>query len=57
MSIKTKYKYIQDPLYGMVYLSDVEMRIIDSEAFQRLLNVRQLGYAYASARRARCRKG
>lgn len=47
MGIKAKYKYIQDPLYGMVYLSDVEMRIIDSEAFQRLLNVKQLGYAYA----------
>lgn len=40
-------KYIQDPLYGMVHLSELEMRIIDSQAFQRLLNVKQLGYAYA----------
>jgi hypothetical protein len=40
-------QYIQDPLYGMVHLSELEMRIIDSRAFQRLLNVKQLGYAYA----------
>lgn len=42
-----KKQYIQDPLYGMVHLSELEMRIIDSQAFQRLLNVKQLGYAYA----------
>lgn len=47
MGIRAKSKYIQDPLYGMVYLSDVEMRVIDSQAFQRLLSVKQLGYAYA----------
>lgn len=47
MGVRAKYKYIQDPLYGMVYLSETEMRIVDSQAFQRLLSVKQLGYAYA----------
>ncbi len=37
---------ISDPVYGTIGLSDLEMRIIDTRAFQRLRNVKHLGLAH-----------
>lgn len=38
---------IQDSLYGIVELDECERAVVDSPAFQRLLSVKQLGFAYA----------
>lgn len=37
---------IRDPVHGFVHLSDAERKILDSECFQRLRNIRQLGMSY-----------
>ncbi len=37
---------IHDPLYGLMDMSDTEIRIIDSPAFRRLHRIRQLSQAY-----------
>ena len=37
---------LRDPVHGDVYLSDEELRAIDTPEFQRLRGVRQLGAAY-----------
>lgn len=34
---------IADPIYGTVGLTEVEVEVIDTQAFQRLSNIRQLG--------------
>lgn len=39
-------KSIRDPLYGFIDLSDLELRIIDSDVFRRLLLIKQLSHAY-----------
>lgn len=39
---------VQDSLYGIIDLQDHERRVIDSPSFQRLLSVKQLGFAYAA---------
>lgn len=39
------YKQIHDPIHNTVGLSKAEIEIIDSRAFQRLRNVKQLGLA------------
>ena len=36
----------RDPLYGFIYVDDLEKKIIDSSAFQRLRNIKQLGMTY-----------
>ncbi|MDB5041688.1 MAG: superfamily phosphohydrolase [Candidatus Eremiobacteraeota bacterium] len=38
---------IQDSIHGIIELSALETYVVDSLAFQRLLNVKQLGMAYA----------
>jgi HD superfamily phosphohydrolase len=38
---------IQDSIYGIVDLNKYERRVVDSHSFQRLLSVKQLGFAYA----------
>ena len=39
-------KAIRDPLYGFIDVSDLELKIIDSEVFRRLLSIKQLSHAY-----------
>ena len=39
-------KAIRDPLYGFIDVSDLELRVIDSEVFRRLLSIKQLSHAY-----------
>ena len=40
------YKSIRDPLYGFINLSKKETEIIDTYAFRRLQNIKQLSHAY-----------
>ncbi len=37
---------IRDPIHGFIHLTDAEKSIIDSEPFQRLRNIKQLGMSY-----------
>lgn len=39
-------KAIRDPLYGFIDVSDLELQVIDSEVFRRLLSIKQLSHAY-----------
>ncbi|MBP2030091.1 HD superfamily phosphohydrolase [Methanohalophilus levihalophilus] len=39
-------KKIHDPVHGTIYLSDLETQVINSKAFQRLRNIKQLGLAH-----------
>ena len=39
-------KTIRDPLYGFIDVSDLELKIIDTEVFRRLLLIKQLSHAY-----------
>jgi uncharacterized protein len=41
-----RYKSFRDPLYGFISLSENETRLIDTEAFRRLQNIKQLSHAY-----------
>ncbi|MBC7104890.1 MAG: HD domain-containing protein, partial [Firmicutes bacterium] len=40
------YKDYRDPLYGFIRLNQQEQKIVDSRAFQRLRQIRQLGTTY-----------
>ena len=40
------HKYIRDPLYGFINLSEEETKLIDLEMFQRLQRIKQLSHAY-----------
>ena len=50
MSVAHKHyfrkKAIRDPLYGFIDVSDLEIKVIDSEVFRRLLSIKQLSHAY-----------
>lgn len=37
---------MRDPLYGFVSLSDLEIQVVDSDFFRRLLSLKQLSHAY-----------
>ena len=39
-------KRVHDPIHGTIYLSELETEIINSRAFQRLRNIKQLGLAH-----------
>lgn len=39
-------KRIIDPVHGTISLSELEMKVIDTPVFQRLRNVKQLGFAH-----------
>ncbi len=41
-----KYSEIRDPIYGYIFVSEAERKIIDTETFQRLRRIKQLGGAY-----------
>ena len=36
---------IRDPVHGAIWVTDVEKKLIDQPAFQRLRNIKQLGFA------------
>lgn len=40
------YKSIRDPLYGFVDLTETEIKLIDTPAFRRLQDIKQLSHAY-----------
>ncbi|KKM12969.1 hypothetical protein SY88_00855 [Clostridiales bacterium PH28_bin88] len=40
------YKDYRDPLNGFIGLSEAEQIIVDSEPFQRLRNIKQIGTTY-----------
>ena len=40
------HKHIRDPLYGFIDLTDDEIRVIDTAAYQRLRMIKQLSHAY-----------
>ncbi|MFQ5815435.1 MAG: HD domain-containing protein [Candidatus Hydrothermarchaeaceae archaeon] len=39
-------KVIRDPIHGDIFLTELEMRIVDSLEFQRLRRIKQLGMTY-----------
>ena len=39
-------KVIRDPLYGFINVSNLELQVIDSDVFRRLLSIKQLSHAY-----------
>ncbi len=39
------YKIINDPIYGCINLSKVEVQLLDTKAMQRLRRIRQMGFA------------
>ena len=44
MTLKTPFE-IRDPVHGLIRLTEQEMRIVDTRAFQRLRRIRQLAMA------------
>lgn len=42
----TQFRHIRDPLYGFVDLTEDEIRVVDTEAYQRLRRIKQLSHAY-----------
>ena len=44
MSLNMPYE-IRDPIHGLIRLTEQEMRIVDTQAFQRLRRIRQLAMA------------
>jgi len=41
-----KEKFIKDSIYGLIKITDPFLEIIDTEAFQRLRHIKQLGLSY-----------
>lgn len=46
MSERRRYSVVRDPVHGDIYLTDEELRLLDTPQMQRLRGVRQLGTAY-----------
>ena len=46
MSERRRYSVVRDPVHGDVFLSDEELKLLDTPQMQRLRGVRQLGTAY-----------
>lgn len=46
MSTSYNYKQITDPVHSTIGISELEAKVINSEAFQRLRSVKQLGLAH-----------
>jgi HD superfamily phosphohydrolase len=42
-SERFNFKKIYDPVHNTIGLSEIEIKIINSKAFQRLRNIKQLG--------------
>ncbi len=45
ITLDTPHKF-RDPVHGFIYVSSLEKEIIDTQAFQRLRNIRQLALTY-----------
>ncbi|CAG0886309.1 unnamed protein product [Darwinula stevensoni] len=41
-----KFKVFQDSIHGPMHLHPVSVRLIDTPEFQRLRNLKQLGFCY-----------
>jgi HD superfamily phosphohydrolase len=41
-----RHKVIRDPIHGDLYLSELEIRVVDTPEFQRLRRIRQLGTSF-----------
>src|ERR1700693_4334321 len=41
-----KFEILRDPLWNNIRVDELTLRLVDTEIFQRLRNVRQLGLAY-----------
>ena len=41
---------IQDPIHGHIALTQDELSLVDEKAFQRLRNIKQLGFSELSSR-------
>lgn len=39
------FKIINDPMYGCISLSEIEVRLLDTRAMQRLRRIRQMGFS------------
>lgn len=39
------YKIVNDPIYGCINLSKIEVQLLDTKAMQRLRRIRQMGFA------------
>lgn len=39
------YKIVNDPIYGCISLSKVEVELLDTRAMQRLRRIRQMGFS------------
>lgn len=39
------YKIINDPIYGCINLSEIEVQLLDTRSMQRLRRIRQMGFA------------
>ena len=44
--IRTKWERFRDPIHGFIYVSPLEMKIVDSVPFQRLRRVKQLALTH-----------
>ena len=44
--INFKVKFIRDPLYGFIGLTETEIKIINTKVFRRLHNIKQLSHTY-----------
>ena len=42
--IEFSYKIVNDPIYGCISLSELEVRLLDTRAMQRLRRIRQMGF-------------
>lgn len=42
--MNTKHFQIRDPIHGVIFISAAERAVIDSRAFQRLRNIKQVGF-------------
>jgi uncharacterized protein len=41
-----KMKEVRDPVHGFIYLNETEMKIVDTQVFQRLRYIRQLAFTH-----------
>lgn len=44
-SSEFNYKIINDPIYGCIGLSEIEVKLLDTRAMQRLRRIKQMGFA------------
>ncbi len=44
-ALEFNHKIINDPIYGCISLSEIEVQLLDTRAMQRLRRIRQMGFA------------